>query len=177
MINLEAKKIVNLSHCNRKTFLENITDLKEDRFANTFVAKADMGNYWNECVGVYEDKNLLGAIILTVSKKEPKIANLQLLHTFFKHRKKGVAAYLCQFALKKALYEKSSYFRVSSKPEAVNFYKKIGFTMLGKQKSGTQLSMFRIVDSNFKNGLYDITDPVINACVYRKGRGGCIEIF
>ena len=177
MINQEERKIVNLSRCNRKTFIHNITNLKEDKFANTFVAKADMSNYWKDCVGVYNDKELLGAIILTVSKKEPKIANLQLLHTFFKHRKKGVAAYLCQFALKKALYEKSSYFRVSSEPEAVNFYKKIGFTMLGKQKSGTQLSMFRIVDSNFKNGLYDITDPVINACVYRKGRGGCIEIF
>jgi hypothetical protein len=37
--------------------------------------------------------------------------------------------------------------------------------------------MFRINGNDFSDGIYDINDPVINAAVYKKGKGGCVEVF
>jgi hypothetical protein len=69
------------------------------------------------------------------------------------------------------------YFRVSSEPDAVGFYEALGFTFLGKQKSGCQLSMFKINGSNPKDGIYNIDDPAINKAVHKRGKGGCVEVF
>ena len=170
---------MNLLTCSEVTFKKHITEKPEDNFAKTFVAKANLGNYWDRCYGFYDHGELCGAIITTISKSKtsPKIANLQLLHTFSKHRRKGVAKALCNFSLKYALFHHAEYFRVSAEPSAVLFYKKIGFKMLGKQKSEAQLSMFRITGDTFKNGVYDIKDHIIHKAVHKKGRGGCIEIF
>ena len=168
---------MSLSRCKKSDFLKAITDDERDKFAHTFVSKANLGGYWNSCVGFYHKKNLCGAIITTISKKEPLVANLQLLHTFAKYRRQGIAKKLCEYSLLYAISQKAKYFRVSAEPDAVIFYESIGFKMLGEQKSKSQLSMFFIGGKSFHEGIYDLKDPVINAAVFKKGRGGCIKVF
>jgi GNAT superfamily N-acetyltransferase len=145
-------------------FVAHISEDKADSFAKTFVAKANMQKQWEYCIGCWENDELLGAIITTLSKRAPYVFNLQLLHTFAKHRRKGVARLLTQDSLDRAQGYGLS-------------YESMGFKFLGKQKSGTSLSMFRINGNNYFDGIYDINDPVINAAVYKKGKGGCVEVF
>ena len=157
-------------------FTSAITTDPADKFAKTFLAKANMQEQWDYCTGLWDGNDLLGAIITTISKRSPKVANLQLLHTFAQHRGKGVGRTLCIDSLQKAKADKALYFRVSAEPDAVAFYEKCGFQFLGKQKSGCQLSMFRI-NNTFQDGYYDISDPTIFAAVNKKGKGGCVEVF
>ena len=168
-----------LRETTRDEFVKHISEDKADAFAKTFVAKADMQDQWAYCIGCWEaaDEELMGAIITTRSKKSPYVFNLQLLHTFAKHRRKGVARILTQDSLDRAQGLGTSYYRVSAEPDAVVFYESMGFKFLGKQKSGCSLSMFKINGNQFTNGIYDLTDPVINKAVYKKGKGGCVEIF
>ena len=166
-----------LRKTSREEFQSFISDDKADNFAKTFVAKANMQDQWEFCVGCWEDDELLGAIITTISKRSPKVANLQLLHTFVKARGKGVGRILCQQSLEFARENGAEYFRVSAEPDAVAFYERIGFRMLGEQKSKCQLSMFRINGKQFSEGLYDLEDSVIYNAVHRKGKGGCIKVF
>ncbi len=164
----------------REEFIDHITTDKADGFAKTFRSKADMGGdkYWDNCIGAYdEDGDLMGAIIVTVSVRKPFVANLQLLHTFAKHRFKGVGKVLCQAGLESAIEREAEYMRVSSEIPAIPFYKKIGFTMLGEQKSGCNLSMFKINGPSFSTGIYDVNDETIHKAVYRKGKGGCVKVF
>ena len=180
MTNQEAKKKENLflfKKCDVNTFKKSITDFKEDKFANTFVSKANMQKQWQYCVGLFDNEELMGAIITTHSKREPKVANLQLLHTFYKHRKKGVGRMLCQFSLNQAIRNQCWYFRVSAEPDAVSFYKRIGFTMLGEQKSKCQLSMFRITSNIFQDNTFNKNDPYIKKAIFKKGKGGCVRVF
>jgi len=88
-----------------------------------------------------------------------------------------VARVLTQDSLDRAQGLGTSYYRVSAEPDAVVFYESMGFKFLGKQKSGCSLSMFKINGKNFVDGIYDLTDPVINAAVYKKGKGGCVQVF
>lgn len=170
-----------LHETSREEFVKHITENKADAFAKTFVAKADMQDIWAYCIGCWETSaeggELMGAIITTRSKKTPYIFNLQLLHTFAKHRRKGVAKILTQDSLDRAQGLGTSYYRVSAEPDAVVFYESMGFKFLGKQKSGCSLSMFKINGKNFSDGFYDLSDPVIHAAVYKKGKGGCIELL
>lgn len=166
-----------LRECSSDQFKSAISDDPADKFAKTFVAKANMQEQWGYCTGAWEGDDLLGAIITTISKREPKVANLQLLHTFAKHRGKGVGRILCEHSLSSARENGAVYFRVSAEPDAVAFYERIGFQMLGKQKSGCQLSMFRINGNRFTEGDYDINDSVISKAVFKKGKGGCVEVF
>lgn len=167
-----------LSKCSRDDFQKAISSLKEDNFARTFIAKADMQEHWDECWGAYDDNGeLMAAIITTVSKRKPFVANLQLLHTFAKHRGKGAARVLCEESLRMVKKRGAQYFRVSSEPESVGFYEKIGFKFWGKQKSGCQLSIFRIEGNTFSECDYDYTDQMINNAIHKKGKGGCVEIF
>lgn len=166
------------SDVSRETFIKAISTDPADKFAKTFMSKSDMQDIWGRCIGAFApDGSLGGAIITTISERKPHVANLQLLHTFAAHRKQGVAKKLCQLSLSSSILEGAKYFRVSSEPESVEFYKRIGFQFWGKQKSGCQLSIFRIVDSEFRHGDYDYRDPVIYAAVNRKGKGGCVELF
>ena len=165
-----------LRSCTADQFKSSITDNPADKFAKTFVSKANMQNQWEYCTGAWEGDTLLGAIITTISKRSPKVANLQLLHTFAEHRGKGVGKALCIDTLQKVKENKALYFRVSAEPDAVVFYEKCGFKFLGKQKSGCQLSMFRI-NNTFQDGHYDISDPTIYSAVNKKGKGGCVEVF
>ena len=169
----------------RQQFIDAITDDKADGFAKTFRSKADMGGdkFWNNCIGAWEDNGdnnpqLMGAIIVTISVRAPHVANLQLLHTFNAHRRKGVAKELCDFSLWQLWKDRSaSYMRVSSEIPAIPFYEKIGWTMLGEQKSGCQLGMMKITGPQYKNCEYDINDPVIKKAVFKKGKGGCVKTF
>jgi GNAT superfamily N-acetyltransferase len=161
----------------RQEFVSHITEDKADSFAKTFVAKADMQEQWQYCIGCWDGGELAGAIITTRSKRIPYVFNLQLLHTFAKHRRKGVARLLTQDSLDRAQGLGTSYYRVSAEPDAVVFYESMGFKFLGKQKSGCSLSMFKINGKNFADGIYDLSDPVIHAAVYKKGKGGCVQVY
>jgi len=166
-----------LRETSRDEFVAHITEDKADSFAKTFVAKADMQDQWQYCIGCWEGGELAGAIITTRSKKTPYVFNLQLLHTFAKHRRKGVAKLLTQDSLDRAQGLGTSYYRVSAEPDAVVFYESMGFKFLGKQKSGCSLSMFKINGNSFANGIYDLEDVVIYNAVHKKGKGGCVTIY
>lgn len=166
-----------LNKCSREQFVAAITTDKADSFAKTFVAKADMQDQWDYCFGAFEGDELVAAIITTISKRKPHVANLQLLHTFAKHRGKGAARALCEYSLYHVKSKQALYFRVSSEPESVGFYEKIGFQFWGKQKSGCQLSIFRIDGDTFFEGDYDYTDQMIHQAIHKKGKGGCVEVF
>jgi GNAT superfamily N-acetyltransferase len=170
--------MLKLSKCSRDKFISSIDQTNpQDNFARTFVAKADMQEQWDYCIGAFDDTELMGAIITTISKRRPFVANLQLLHTFDKHRGKGAARVLCDDSLRNVKKKGALYFRVSSEIESVGFYEKIGFKFWGKQKSGCQLSIFRINGNTFAEGDYDYYDSMINYAIHKKGKGGCIEIF
>jgi len=166
-----------LRNTTREEFVAHITEDRADSFAKTFVAKADMQGNWGQCIGCWDSDELMGAIITTRSRSAPYVFNLQLLHTFAKHRRKGVARILTQDSLDRAVGHGTSYYRVSAEPEAVVFYESMGFKFLGKQKSGCSLSMFKINGNRFSDGIYDPNDPIITAAVNRKGKGGCVEVF
>jgi len=166
-----------LLNCPRADFIAAITTDKEDNFAKTFVAKADMQDQWDYCIGAFDGNELTAAIITTISKTKPHVANLQLLHTFAKHRGKGSARLLCEDSLKRARATGATYFRVSSEKTAVGFYERLGFKFWGTQKSGCQLSIFRINGDNYSEADYDYSDTIINKAVNRKGKGGCVTLF
>ena len=168
-----------LSKCSRDKFISSIDQSNPlDNFARTFVAKADMQEQWDDCQGAFDDSdNLMAAIITTISKRKPSVANLQLLHTFAKHRGKGAARILCDESLRLVKKQGATYFRVSSEIDAIGFYEKIGFKFWGKQKSGCQLSIFRIEGNTFAEADYDYHDTVINNAIHKKGKGGCVEVF
>ena len=162
-----------LRKCTRDEFVAAITEDKADGFAKTFRAKADMQEQWDECLGAFdEDGSLMGAIITTIGKTNPKVANLQLLHTFAKHRRKGVAKQLTLASYDDAVSRGAVYFRVSAEPEAVVFYESLGFRFWGLQKSGCSLSIFKI-NGKLKDALYDDKDPTIRKALY-SGRKGSL---
>lgn len=162
-----------LRKCTREEFQSAITDDKADSFAKTFVAKANMQDNWNECLGAFSsDGELMGAIITTIGKTNPKVANLQLLHTFAKHRRKGVAKELTLTSYEIAKMAGAVYFRVSAEPEAVAFYESVGFKFWGLQKSGCSLSIFKI-NGDLADGIYNDKDPVLQKALY-SGRKGSL---
>jgi ribosomal protein S18 acetylase RimI-like enzyme len=162
----------------KEQFVGAISDSKADKFAKTFVAKATMQGHWDWCKGCFDDDgNLMGAIIVTKSKRLPHVYNLQLLHTFCRHRKLGVGRFLVEAVLGAIANETDCYFRVSSEPDAVGFYKRLGFKFLGKQKSGCQLSMFRINGASPSQGIYSLGEEAIFRAVHKRGKGGCVEVF
>jgi GNAT superfamily N-acetyltransferase len=168
-----------LSNCSRDKFISSIDQSNPlDKFARTFVAKADMQDQWGYCIGAFDDAGeLMGAIITTISKRRPYVANLQLLHTFARHRGKGSARLLCEDSLKRAISNFAIYFRVSSEKDSVGFYEHLGFKFWGSQKSGCSLSVFRIGGDTFLEGDYDLSDTTINKAVNRRGKGGCTTLY
>lgn len=166
-----------LRKCTREEFVASISDDRGDNFAKTFRAKADMQEQWDLCMGAWDGDELLGAIIVSYSKRNPKIANLQLLHTFYKHRGKGVGRVLTEWALKDAVKEGSVYFRVSAEPDAVPFYEKVGFKFWGLQKSGSSLSIFKVNGENYSEGIYDDKDPVVYRALYSGKKGSLASSY
>lgn len=162
-----------LRKCTREEFQSAISTDKADSFAKTFVAKANMQDHWDECLGAYNtDDELMGAIITTIGKTNPRVANLQLLHTFAKHRRKGVARELTLSSYELSKMAGAVYFRVSAEPEAVAFYESVGFKFWGLQKSGCSLSMFKI-NGDLPDGIYNDKDPVLQKALY-SGRKGSL---
>lgn len=176
----EEKKQENSSRfdaVSKEQFIKFISKNKEDNFAKTFVAKCDMLDKWNEVVGLWEGDDLSGAILTTISKRKPYIANLQLLHTFHKHRKKGVAKLLCQYSLIDVYLRKGAdYMRVSSEIPAIPFYEKLGIQFVGKQKSGCLLAMFKLNAHRYEDIDYSVDSVIYKAATF-KGKGGCVELF
>ena len=167
---------VRLDFVTKEIFENSLTGLKEDSFAKTFLAKCNMMNIWDECFGVFIGTELCCAIIITLSKRVPVTANLQLIHTFHKHRNKGYAKYLT-LAMLKDVMGKADYLRVSAEKTAVGFYEKLGFKFLGMQKSGTSLSMCKITSRVIAECQFDKRDPIIEKELLRKGKGGCVVIY
>jgi GNAT superfamily N-acetyltransferase len=179
MINQEEIKLGNstkFDNVTKEQFTSFITTQKSDNFAKTFVSKCDMLNKWPEVVGYWINNDLAGVILVTISKSSPKTANLQLLHTFTKFRNLGIGSKLCDYGLSYAYDEKAEYFRVSSEIEAIEFYKKIGIQFTGIQKSGCQLSMFKLTSPYFKENDYSI-DAHIYKIITRKTKGSCVKIL
>lgn len=162
-----------LRKCSREEFVAGITNDKADSFAKTFRAKADMQEQWDECLGAFNDADeLMGAIITTLSRTLPKVANLQLLHTFAKHRRKGVGKELTLQSYADVVQRGAVYFRVSAEPPAVPFYESLNFKFWGKQKSGCSLSIFK-VNGLLEEGIYDENDPTVRKALY-SGRKGSL---
>jgi len=160
----------------RKQFLATISEDKRDSFAKTFIAKANAQNLWGDCVGYWNGKTLVAAIVTKHSARAPKTANLSLLHTFAKHRGKGYASKLVTDSLNEALRADCLYYRVSSEFDSAAFYRKLGFLFLGKQKTA-ELSMFRLNGPSPKDGAYDLTDAYIAKSVTTSRRGGVRDVY
>ena len=166
-----------IKQCSSSEFRKAFTSDPADRFAKTFAAKAKAHDLWDLCVGVWKKDILLGAAVTTCSVRSPKISNLQLLHTFAAHRGQGIGTQLVEHSLAQAIRQEAVYWRVSSEPASVAFYKKRGLKFWGRQKSGTELCIFKIGGPNFSDAIYDPQDEIIRREVYKKGRGGCVVIF
>lgn len=161
----------------KEQFKKCISLNKEDNFAKTFIAKCDMLNQWNSVLGCWIDGELCGAILVTISKGKPYCANLQLLHTFYKYRKRGVGKFLCKYVFN-VVKDTAEYFRLSSELNSVEFYRKIGFKFWGKQKSGCYLSLFKIKGINISDGHYSIDDEyILRKTTPSKLRGSLYEKF
>lgn len=165
-----------LRKTSKEEFVAHLTKLKEDRFAKRFVAKCNMMDHWDLCMGAWEGDELAGAIVVTISKRKPLVANLQLLHTFHKFRGRGVGSMLCDYAIKHAYDNDASYFRVSAEFDAVPFYEKYGFKMICRQKTA-QLAMFPLIRPDILENDMDNIDLYIWKQMKRKGKGGCVECF
>lgn len=161
----------------REQFVSVSLTLPADAFAKTFRAKADAFELWQHGVGAWSgDDQLLGAIILRCGMRKPQTANLELLHTFAAHRHHGVAAQLVDYAYK-GIGGRAQYFRVSSEPSAVGFYRKIGLKFWGEQKSGCSLCIHRITNASIADGAYDYNDPVIRSMLFTGRKGGLVRAF
>ncbi len=145
-----------------------------NQFSRTFVAKANLQDLW-PALGAWKGSTLAGAVAWTLSRKG--VANLQLLHVFADYRRLGIGRLLCQAVLGRARKAGAGYFRVSAERSAVAFYERLGIRFLGRQKSGCSLSIGRISGETFRRLTYDLADDVIRAAVYRKGKGGCVEVY
>lgn len=163
--------------CNitREEFVSSLTNLKEDKFAKTFIAKCDMLGKWNECRGCWVDDKLAGAILVTTSVRKPTVANLQLLHTFHSFRGQGVGRVLCKWSMEYALSKNAEYFRVSAELDAVNFYEKCGFKFVCRQKTA-KLSMFRLTSYIISENNFE-PDAFIWKTMNRNGKGSCVECY
>jgi GNAT superfamily N-acetyltransferase len=146
--------------------INNSTDPKADAFAKTFVGKANKQSMWDKCKGVFNEQGELMAMsITTVSKREPKCANLQLMHTFANFRRRGIGKLLVEDAFDIAASEGCTYFRVSAERTAVGFYSKCDIPFLGMQKSGTFLALFKL-DGNRT----DIDEFIKAKALYKPGK-------
>lgn len=169
-------KCVQIGWLDWQAELDRWTAVKEDKFAWTFRAKAHAMKLWPHAMGVRNERDeVMAGIIVRINKTQP-VANLQLLHTFNAHRRKGLAKFLTEHEFDRCRGT-VKYFRVSAEEDAVPFYRSLGFKFWGRQKSGSYLSMFRIVGETIAEGEYDPEDPLILKMRTTKARGGLVEHF
>lgn len=157
-------------------FCSFINPSREDKFARVFAGKASKLGLW-PCLGAWDGEELAGAISWTVGKREPFMANLQLLHVFAKYRRKGLGTVLCVMFLHQVTAAGAKYFRVAAEAGAVDFYSWMGVKFHGRQKSGGYLSVARITGDNFGDLDYSTDDPVIKKAIRADSKGGCVEVF
>jgi GNAT superfamily N-acetyltransferase len=155
----------------REQFMARAPFSKEDAFCRAFHSKADMQALWNVCKGVFIDGVLAAAIITSISQRKPHVANLQLLHVFHEFRGRDIGRILTLDSVRECHEKAIPYYRVSAEPEAVDFYRRCGFAFIGYQKSGCELSMFRMNGPRPEDGIIDLDDPVIHAACFGKKKG------
>jgi len=154
----------------------------EDHFAQTFRAKADLMDLWPCVVGFFEIGEVLSAICIRNTRTYPIVANLQLLHTFAKHRRKGLARELVLNGYRSIRRQTvlglggPEYFRVSSEPDAAAFYRSLGLKFWGRQKSGSLLCIHRIRGDEPSTGEYKL-DAFIESQLHSGRRGSLVETF
>lgn len=174
-MNYEIKPI------NKKAFFDGLLNNAtpgQDGFAKTFLAKADARDLWPLATGaVGSEEGVMAASVLRLSKRAPTVANLELIHTFARFRGNGLGRALVEASFHNAGKAGAQYFRVSSEPWAVGFYRGMGFKFWGAQKSGPLLSMFRIEGDDIASGAYDAEDSVIRAALAPGRRGGVTKPY
>jgi hypothetical protein len=153
----------------------------DDRFAATFRAKADAMGLWEYTVGFLDGDKVMSAICVKQTRREPVVANLQLLHTFAVYRRQGLARRLVlseygRLPIRACLGVGVEFFRVSSEPDAVAFYRSLGLKFWGYQKSGSLLCLHRICDKDPANGDYKLT-KFIEGALSSGRRGALVERF
>lgn len=173
---------VKLTHIERVDWISAIGTDPRDKFAHTFRAKCDMLEKWDYAQVVRVGGEIAAGILVTKSKRHPPVYNLQLLHTFARFRRQGLAKLLVidewQIAYDDATsYEHPHYFRVSSEPESVEFYRSLGFKFWGAQKSGTLLSMFRISSPEIGECDYDAQDATIRSALFSGRKGSVTDMY
>ena len=159
---------------NRNLFINTLNmgvSDKKNNFAKTFIAKCDARNLWKDVTFVTEGSFVVGAGCYTISKRLPKIANLQLLFTFAEHRGKGAGKYLFNWLLFLCM-NAADYFRVSSEKSAVEFYKKEGLKFWGQQKSDTYLCFAKVNRDHVIPSLEYVKDEVTLKNINKETRGG-----
>ncbi len=133
--------MLTLTSVSRERFLEKPS---QSPFYKTFLSKATAYGLWESCCGLYNSVDeLLGAMVVTHSKRKPQVTNLQLLFTFPEYRGQGVGSTLLKHAVDSGKNSGSAYFRVSSEPSSVIFYEKNGIKFWGNQKSGCSLALMK----------------------------------
>lgn len=164
--------MITLAPCNQEQYWLHCPD--REPFSKTFDSKAKLIGKWDKVKGAWDEEgHLLGCSLTTVSSQG--WGNLQLLHVFSTHQGKGVGRVLLSDSIQTALQGGATYWRVSSEKKAVDFYKKCGIQFAGKQKSGCLLCVAKLSPEG--ELIYDWEDSKILSAVYKKGKGGCVEVF
>lgn len=121
-------------------------------------------------------RKLAAAVTMTISKREPKTANLQLIHTFSGFRRRGYAKALMESCLQSAYSLGCEYFRVSAEPESVAFYEALRYKFLGRQKGGCFLCMFKVGGPTVQDAIW-VRDDHVRKAIDSKRKGGVAEEF
>jgi len=158
--------------------LDNIVpdDKNQDGFAKTVVSKCRTYDLWDRTYGYFVNNELVGIVITTYTKRKPITANLQILFTYHVHRGNGYAKDMVLESIRQAYEYGCEYYRVSSEATAVQFYEKLGFKFFCKQKSGTQLSIFKVNNAIIQDSDFN-RDEKMDKMYFRKGKGGCVEVL
>lgn len=153
---------------------------KLDKFCGRFLKKTDDMKAWDRVWCVFDDDgSMMGAVMVTVAKRKAgNISNLQLLHTWYDHRRKGVANLLVQKAFEVAKSQ-GKYMRISMIADegSLDFYRNAGFVIIGTQRAGSYFSMCRLDGDSLHDSHFDLTDPVIRSVATSGTRGSVVKFL
>jgi len=168
---------------NRDEYAKLVTkeNKKKDKFCGRFLSKTDKMDAWDRvwCVFDQDDLTMMGAVMVTVAKRKAgNIANLQLLHTWYDHRRKGVANVLVQKAFEVAKSQ-AKYMRISMIADegSLAFYRSVGFVIMGMQKAGSYFSMCRLSGDSLHDSHFDLMDPVIRGVACSGTMGSVVKFL
>lgn len=153
---------------------------KADKFCGRFLSKTDKMDAWDKVWAVFDDDGtMMGAVMVTTaSRKAGNISNLQLLHTWYHSRRRGVARMLVQKAFEVAK-EEGRYMRISMIDDdaSLDFYRSVGFVIIGMQKAGSYFSMCRLDGDSLHDSHFDLTDPVIRGVACSGTMGSVVKFL